>query len=317
MSHRIPVGVLGTAHMHCWSYVSILKSSQTAEMIGFYEPDEELAKKFADDTGTRRFADMDELLAKTEAISVCSENAFHQDYAVKALNAGKHVLCEKPIAVTEADAQAMIDAARRNGVSLMIAFPCRFSPAYQGFKKKVKDGAIGKLFALRTTNRGRCPFGWFVEKEKSGGGAMIDHTVHVADLLFDLLGEEPSAVEAKTGSLTYGQPWEDTAMLTLDFPSGVFATLDSSWSRPQNYKTWGDVTLEAVGENGIVRADLFGEGLEVCSSKSRLSGWGADLDRMMVDEFISAILEKRDPIVTGEHGLAALRVALKGYASLA
>lgn len=312
------IGVLGVAHMHCWSYVAIFKGSTTATMVGFYEPDDALADAFAAGTGTRRFTSRDELLAQVEAVCVCSENAHHRKYVMAALDRGLPALCEKPLATTLEDAEAMVAAAEAKGIALMTAFPCRFSPAFQQLKAKITAGAIGRLKALRTTNRGRCPFGWFVETEKSGGGAMIDHTVHVADLLLDLLGEEPARVEAKIGNQIHEQKWEDTAMLTLDYDSGLFATLDSSWSRPSNFKTWGDVTIEAIGDEGVLSMNLFGETLLAYRGGDRFGqvGYGADLDRMMAEEFASAVKEKRTPMVTGRHGLAALKVALKAYASI-
>ena len=145
---------------------------------------------------------------------------------------------------------------------------------------------------------------------------MIDHVVHVADLLRRLLKEEPTSVTAQIGNNMYGQDWEDTAHLTIDFPSGVFATLDSSWSRHKNYKTWGDVALRVTGEKGVIEADLFGQGLSVTTDHAWHLGTGSDLDGLMIDEFVSAIREGRQALVTAEDGLRASAVAILGYESV-
>ena len=213
----------------------------------------------------------------------------------------------------------MIEAAREADVRLMTAFPCRFSPAWVALKEKVAVGEIGRLRAVTATNRGTCPFGWFVNPALSGGGAMIDHVVHVADLLHDLLAEEPLRVQAQTGANMYGEDWEDTAMLTLEYRDGVFATLDSSWSRPTQFRTWGDVTMHVVGDEGVIELDMFGQEIQHFHPGERthtVGGYGSDLDSLMVAEFIGACLEHREPSVTGEHGLAAVKVALAGYKSL-
>lgn len=148
---------------------------------------------------------------------------------------------------------------------------------------------------------------------------MIDHVVHVADLLRDLLGEEPSRVQAQIGNNVYGKEWEDTAMLTLEFPSGVFATLDSSWSRPKSYRTWGDVTMNVVGDQGVIELDMFGQEVQKFSAAAvthQSLGFGTNLDALMVAEFFNAVREGRTPLVTGWDGLQAAKCALAGYESV-
>lgn len=310
------VGILGVAHVHTPSYVASMRAHASVELIGIHDPDPAVAKTFGSKFELSNFG-MDELIGKVDAVVLSGTNVQHQPFGVAAAGAGRHVLTEKPIATTLEDADAMIAAAREAGVNLMTGFPCRFSPAWLRLKEHVASGAIGKVLAINATNRGTCPGGWFVEPEKSGGGAMIDHTVHVADLLRDLCGEEPSTVHAQIGNNVYGQVWEDTAVLTLDYPNGVFATLDSSWSRPKTFKTWGDVTMTVVGAAGVLKMDMFGQEMEAYSLTAPygVRGFGSNLDELMIHEFVTSCLEGRPPLVTGEHGRAALRVALLGYAS--
>lgn len=258
-----------------------------------------------------------DLLNRVDAVIITSENAHHKKYALEAIAAGKAILCEKPLATNTTDASEIVTKAREAKVVLMTAFPCRFTPAWAKVKEKVNAGVIGDLVAICATNRGQCPGGWFVDAELSGGGAMIDHTVHVADLLLDLLGEEPSKVSAQVANKIHGEAWEDSALLTLDYPSGVFATLDSSWSRPKSFYTWGDVTMKIVGTEGVIELDMFGQLQHMFGQGGHTSlGFGSDPDRLMLQHFVQAARDKTEPMVTGEQGLAAVRVAELGYQSL-
>lgn len=315
------VGILSTAHLHVWGYVSALKGHPNAEIVGVWDDDIERGETFAQKSGLPFVGYIDDLLANVDAVVITSDNKAHTPLGIKAAEAGRHILCEKPLVTTEEEGQALLDAVAKADVTLMTAFPCRFAAPYVALRDKIRNGEIGKVQAICATNRGRCPFGWFVQPELSGGGAMIDHVVHVTDLLRDLLGEEPARVQAQIGSNVYGQEWDDTAMLTLEFPSGIFATLDSSWSRPKTYRTWGDVTMNVVGENGTIEMNMFGTETQVTTVDSNPAyqsfGWGSGMDEAMVDEFVKACLEGRTPAVTGFDGLQAARVAIAGYRSAA
>jgi predicted dehydrogenase len=312
----LKVGVLSTAHVHTGAYVHALRTNPKTSLVGIWDDNIERGEAYAQQTGVAFVGFLDDLLANVDAVAIASENVHHAELVAKAAKAGKHVLCEKPLGISEAHLQTILDSAKSAGVKLMTAFPCRFAPSYQRLKQRVKSGEIGAVRAVCATNRGRCPGMWFIEKELSGGGAMIDHVVHVTDLLRDLLGVEPIRVQAQIGSNTYGQEWDDTAMLTLEFPDGVFATLDSSWSRPKNFKTWGDVTMTVVGDSGVIELDMFGPAIDVYSESGYLApGYGSDYDAAMIGEFVNAILEDREPLVTGFDGAQASRVALAGYRS--
>lgn len=315
----LKVGLLSAAHLHVGGYAAACKAHPDVNLVGMWDDDSARGSAFAGDNGICFVESFDEIIAQSDAVIITSENMRHAALAVRAATAGKHILCEKPLAATEEHAKQMLDAVANAGVKLMTAFPCRFSPAFRVLKKRVADGEIGPIRAICATNRGRCPFGWFVRKDLSGGGAMIDHVVHVTDLLRNLLGEEPVRVQAQIGNNVYGQDWEDTAMLTLEFGSGVFATLDSSWSRPASYHTWGDVTMNVIGDNGIIEMDMFGQSVQRYAAGSithSSNGYGADLDALMVDDFVRACLDDRAPTVSGVDGMQAARVALAGYESV-
>jgi predicted dehydrogenase len=312
------VGILSVAHMHAWGYGPAFKQHPDVELVGVWDDNAERMAKFAEGVGIPAFADIDSLLDSVDVVVITSANTQHAELATKAANKGKHILCEKPLVTTKADADSMIEAA--NKVKVMTAFPCRYAPSFTRLVERVKAGDIGAIKAICATNRGRCPFDWFVDKELSGGGAMIDHTVHVTDLLRVLLGEEPVRVQAQIGNNMYGKDWDDTAMVTIEFASGIFATLDSSWSRPQSYKTWGDVTMNVVGELGVIELNMFGQEIDRYADGKvthTLGGYGSNLDAGLVDDFVRCCLTDREPPITAHDGIQAARVAIAGYQSAA
>ncbi len=311
------VGILSTAHMHVASYVQSFGIHPRAEIVGVLDLDAGRAARFSEQNGVPTFERFDDLFDACDAVCIGSENNLHADFVAKAAAAGKHILCEKPLAASEPDARRIEEAMNEANVILMTAFPCRFSPAYARLKERVDRGEIGRVRAVCATNRGTNPGGWFVQKELSGGGAMIDHVVHVADLLRDLLGGDPVRVQAQTGNNVYRQDWEDTAMVTMEWPDGTFATLDSSWSRPAGFKTWGDVTMTVVGEEGTIELDMFGPAVGVYGPTGyRSAAYGSDLDAAMVDAFVRACLDGTPVPTTMHDGLQAARIAMAGYRSV-
>lgn len=310
--------MVGVAHVHAPGYARAFGFFPQAKLTGVWDENAERAQAFGAAHGLEVFDSQDALLEACDAAVIASENVRHAPHIRAALEAGRHVLCEKPLVTDLRAGRELVDLANAKGLVLMTAFPCPFSPAFQKVQGRFSAGEIGELVGICATNRGQCPGGWFVEESLSGGGAMIDHTVHVADLLRRLLGKDPTRVSAMIGNRMFGRETDDTALLTLDYDDGLFATLDASWSRPKSYKTWGDVTLNLVGTEGVIEADLFGPAIDLYSDRygrHETIGYGADLDRAMAREFLCAIEENRDPFTSGEDGLAATAVALAGYES--
>jgi predicted dehydrogenase len=300
--------------MHAFGYAHGLLINAESELAGVWDDDAERGKNFAERFETQFFDTREDLVAGADAVVITSENRKHVENARAAAEGNKPILCEKPLVTSEEEAEEMRQIAET--IMVMTAFPCRFSPAYQRLKARIAAGDIGRVLAIDATNHGSCPFGWFVETDKSGGGAMMDHTVHVADLLRDLLCEDPATVYAQTANRIYGQEWDDTAMLHLTYPSGVFACIDASWSRPQSYKTWGDVKMCVTGEKGVIELDMFSQGFDHYPKEGRhgVAGYGSDLDALLVASFLKA-LETREPEVTAEDGIASAMVAIRGYES--
>ncbi len=318
----LKIGILSFAHMHAQSYARILSAHPDATLVGAADPDRARGQDACRQWGIEFFPGEEALLAQgLDGVVVTSENVHHRRLVEQAARSGvRAILCEKPLAPTQADAQAMMKCCRASDVSLATAFPCRYSPAFRRAQAQVRAGAIGDILALRGTNRGKMPGGWFVQTHLSGGGCIIDHSVHVADLNRLLLGREAVSVHAEAGHGFYHQTWEDTGMLTIEYDGGVFATLDTSWSRPESYPTWGDVTMQIVGTEGILDLDLFAQDImhyDGNSSGVRRTPWGSDLDAAMLEDFLRLARGQQAPaLATGDDGLRAGQVALAAYRSL-
>jgi len=317
---KLKLGILSFAHMHAASYAAALKAHPGAELVGIADADAERGREQAEAFGTRFFESEAALLDQhLDGVVVTSENVHHRRLVEMAAGAGvKAILCEKPLATTAEDAQAMIDVCRAARVKLATAFPCRYSPAYQRLHAQVSAGAIGDVLAIRGTNHGKMPGGWFTDRALSGGGAVIDHTVHVADLNRHLLGRDAVEVYAEIGNGFYHQEWEDTGFLSICYEGGVFATLDTSWSRPQSYPTWGDVTLQVLGTLGVLELDMFKQSLAAYGADGQGTwvNWGSDTDAGLIADFLKLTSGQPAPLLaTGEDGLAALAVALAAYRS--
>lgn len=318
VTKRLRVGLVSFAHVHAPALAATLGALEQVEFTGIHDEDEKRGRAAASTHATRWHPTLEGLLGASEAIVIASTNVDHRRYTEAAAMAHVHVLCEKPLATTTADANAMIAACRSAGVQLGTAFPVRGSPAVMALKDAIAAGALGRIRAVRATNPGQYPGSWFGDKRLAGGGAAMDHTVHAADAIRWLLADEFSRVHAELGSFIYGLEVEDCGVLTCDLAGGAFASIDCSWSRPQTFPTWGGVTLHVVGEKATVDIDVFRQALthyDDTAGRTRLLGWGDDLTARMVADFVDAILADRPVPISGEDGLRALEVAIAAYRS--
>jgi predicted dehydrogenase len=314
----VRLGFISFAHMHAASYAACARSLPNVELVGIADDDPRRGRAMAAKYATRYMRDVKSLLAESpDAVIVTSENSRHAGHVTAAAEAGTHVMCEKPVAATLADARRMVDACRRAGVILQTAFPMRFSPPVIRAKQMHDEGKIGRVLAANTTNHGRMPGGWFVDRRLSGGGAVMDHTVHVADLLRWILADEVAEVYAEAGRFIHPHlKCEDCGVLSMKFRRGAIATLDASWSRLPSFPTWGDVTLRLWGEKGTITADAFCQQVDVHANRHWYAGWGSNADLGLVGDFIESVATGRKASVTGVDGLRALEVALAAYRSI-
>ena len=263
MTAALKVAMMSFAHVHAWSYVSHLLAADEVEVLTS-DPDGvaragELPRgaEFASMLGVPYVDSYEELQAwSPDAVVICTENARHLEAARMAVGAGAHILCEKPLATTASDADEMVRLAADAGVILMTAFPIRFTDAFRTLTARVSRGDVGEILGVLGTNNGKIPVGdrqWFTDPETAGGGALVDHVVHCADLLDALLGEEAIWVRAVANRILHadkGVSVETAGIVTVGYPSGVFSTIDCSWSQPDNAAIWGDVTLQVTGTRG-------------------------------------------------------------------
>jgi len=331
MGERLGVAILGCAHRpHAWSYARALASSRTAHLVAVHDPDPDLAHSVADDFGVPCVADAKALVSSPEvrAVVVCSPTAQHRAHVELAAAHGCHVLCEKPLATTAEDAAAMITATEEAGRQLHVAFPSRFLPQVRRVKEALDAGTLGRVIGLRAGNRGRPPLppqypAWITTPAESGGGALIDHSVHLTDLLRHLTGQEVARVAAETGSLLWNAGVEDCALLSLELSGGTVASLDPSWSVPANNPWDYDFFLRLVGAAGSVDLDDVSESVRLVSDRAgaglRLVGFAEDPDAAMVEAFVESVLcgSLLEPCASGVDGLRSLEVALAGYRSAA
>ncbi len=305
------VAVLGYAHVHAPAYAGRLGEVPGVTLAGVYDPDTGVAASAARSHGVPHRATLDEAIGSADAVVIAAPNADHHDLAVAALRAGRHVLCEKPLATRLEDADAMIAEARARGAVLATAFPMRFAPPIVAAYRAVRGGGLGRVLALSGANNGQRPsVPWFSDPRRAGGGAVMDHTVHLADLMRWLLDDEVGEVYAEVGTLLHDGPIDDVGVLSIRFAGGAVATIDASWNRPPGYPAWGGLELRIVAEHDVLDVDPFAERLTLYGRERAIwVDWGADADRAMLEAFVAACRGASNALARGEDGRAARAVA--------
>lgn len=316
------VAVLSFAHGHAVGYLRYLKSRDDVELVasdpeGLQATDAGLrGPELAAECGVAYLDSYEEVLAwGPDAVVICSENARHRDLVEQAAAAGAQILCEKPLATSTSDAESMVAAVERAGVTLMVAFPVRFSPSFVALKAKVHAGQLGDILAILGTNNGKFPLSdrqWFTNPELSGGGSLVDHVVHCADLIDSLLEQRATTVWAVSNRILHAETGvhvETGGLVTITYHTGIIATIDSSWSQPVSAPTWGGVTLEVVGTNGSMKIDPFASHVGGYGTDGAIwLPYGPDLDAEMMDEFLESVREGRQPQPDGNAGLRTVAI---------
>jgi UDP-N-acetylglucosamine 3-dehydrogenase len=319
----VRVGMVSFAHVHAPAYAAVLADLEQADFVGLTDADADRGQEAAERYGVRYFEDADSLFGAIDGVVVCSENSNHARDAIPALQAGVHVLCEKPISTTVDDARAIISASEASGSQFRTAFPVRYLPSVVRTREIVRERSLGRILAINGTNHGQIPGGWFLDPELAGGGAVMDHTVHLADLLRWMLDVEVRSVYAEVDSFFGATETDDAAILTLEleggsFADGVFATIDPSWSRGDGYPTWGDVTMRIAGTTGVLDVDPFARPLRTFDHETHAPSWsytGEDMNELMLANFLRGVAEGEPTGASGLDGLRALEIVLAAYAS--
>ena len=260
----IKIGILGCGKIAQVRHIPEYADNPNCELKGFFNPTRSRAEEMAAKYGGVVYDTAEELLADPaiDAVSVCAANNAHAELTIKALKAGKHVLCEKPMAVTLADCEEMVKAAKESGKLLMIGQNQRLTKAHELAKKMIADGEIGRVLSFRTTFGHGGPETWsitpgnntwFFDKTKAAMGAMADLGIHKTDLIQFLLGENVIRTTARLATLDkHGADGsligvDDNAICIYEMASGVIGTMTASW------------TLYAAEDNSTVIYGTAGE----------------------------------------------------------
>ncbi|HVN78226.1 MAG TPA: Gfo/Idh/MocA family oxidoreductase [Terriglobia bacterium] len=317
------LGIISFEHVHAPHYLECLARMDAVHIKAVAEADSERLRAHTPQlAGVAIYEDYREMLQKEalDGVIVCAANARHKEIVIDCARSKKAILCEKPIATRTADAREMLAICQAQESLLGICFPVRFSEALQRAKRLIHEKSLGKIVAAKTTNHGTMPGGWFGDRQLAGGGAIMDHTVHVVDVLRWLFEAEFTRVFAHAATRIYDLPVEDCGLLSLEMSNEVFVTLDTSWSRPnRSFPIWGDVSLSIIGTEGILELDLFPWTInhysEEAGKHTAISNDG-DLNRVMLENFVGAIRKETTLSADGLDGLRALEVVEAAYESI-
>lgn len=330
---KIKVGVIGCGSIAKHRHLPEYAANKLVEIVAVCDIVENRANEMADKYNAVSYVSYEDLLAneEVEAVSVCTPNYLHAKISIAALNAGKHVLCEKPMATSKEEALAMIEAAGKNGKKLMIGHNQRFVSSHVKAKTLIESGEIGKIYSFRTAfghpgPETWCADGkdsWFFKKEEAFIGAMGDLGVHKTDLLRYLLGEEFAEAGAFIEtSAKEGSTVDDNAICILKTESGIIGTLAASWA----YVSKEDNSTIIYGENAILRLEedpdyslivqyKSGETVKYELGKIQSNEDGGQSSSQVINQFIASIENDTQPPVTGEEGMKSLNVVLAALES--
>ena len=268
----------------------------------------------ADAFGSYRSAVVD---PRVDAVYVCTPHHLHREHAELAAGASKHVLVEKPIAGTLADAQAIQRIGATAGINLMVAENYRFLPAVAESKRLIDEGRLGQVRLIQLHEQYPfLPSGWRNRAEQNGGGVLIDGGIHKLSALTYLTGP-PGQVYAQR--VLPGQPGleaEDGVVVTTRSPAGVVGLVNHSWAvAPPNPHSW-------VSISGTTASLYFQVGRPWLKITEANAEYDVELDLHsnglvpMVQEFRQSIVEKRRPTMTADDGVFDLTLVLKAYESM-
>ncbi len=261
----IRLGVVSLEHPHAaGNHLPALRHIQhRVKVVAIADPAHERAQPWLDLFNAAYYPERDALLAApdVDAVLITSRNHQHAADAIAAAWAGKDILCDKPVATSVEDAQAIAAAVRSAAVRFITTFPVRFNTSVRRVKELIDEGALGHVKAIMATNHG-CMYepgtpDWVRDPSQNGGGALIDHTVHVADVIRWLTGAEYAIVRAELATALRPIAAEDLAVLHGELTDGTVYQIDASWSRRAADPMWGDVTLRIAGSSGSATLDLY------------------------------------------------------------
>jgi len=286
-----------------------------AELVAVANHREESARALAERHGIPSVTtDWRSLVSQSDvdAVVVATPNALHAEQSVAFLAAGKHVLVEKPMAVSVAECDAMIDASARGGASLMVAHCWRFRDEVIAMRDRIASGELGEIVKTRGygVHEAWGPKGWFVDPALAGGGALVDMGVHAIDTARFVLGDPlPERVCAAVGTRYGTYEVDDDAILLVGWSNRTNSVIESGWWHP--HKEGMEADTEVYGTRGYAR--IFPR--EEPSADYDHGSQPMYTEQMR--EFLRAIEEGRAPHPSGEDGRVVMQVVERAYASAA
>ncbi|WP_026059556.1 Gfo/Idh/MocA family protein [Microbacterium yannicii] len=321
-TRRVRIGLIGAGGIAGAHVAGYRRNSDTVEFAAIADPVRESAeKRRGDDDGVRIYADYREMIAAggLDAVDICLPHHLHADAVIAAADAGLHVLCEKPLCLTLAEAAEIAAAVERTGVTVMCAHNQLFQPAVAAAKELIESGALGRVYEVRTTDSFFNDFtvesmGWRARAATSGGGELIDTGYHPLYLLQHLAGGTPVEVGAMLSRhrLEFMEG-EDSAQVLVRYDNGVVGHVTTSWAYEPAV---GTEKFSLVGEKGSLSSDgttlhvrVRGEE-PVTTTFEPVHEFAAE-----VAHFAGCVREGRRPIQTHVEGIDVLGVILAAYES--
>jgi predicted dehydrogenase len=330
---KLKIGLLGTGIIIRNFHILTLINNPLAELVAVGNLHQDSLRKIADDFKIpKTYTDFAEMAADPDIDAVVNAlpNYLHAPVTIQMLKAGKHVLCEKPMALSVKECEDMIDTAKKTGYKLMIAHMWRFDREIIWLRNVIMSGKLGKIFKAKSHEVliydifGEDPStkSWFVNKSLAGGGAMTDMGIHSFDTLRFVLGDiRPTKVFAKIGTYFKDIDVEDTATLMLEFEGGILSLIEAGW-----YNLYADEKqgyTQIFGTKGYARAvpselqiDIEGEWSFVKpqipqrNQQEDLSAFQAQMDH-----FLNCIIKNKEPSPNGNDGLWAMKILEAAYHS--
>lgn len=308
-------GLIGCGDIARKRVAPAFRDSPLCELVAISRAQADLAPAFAKEFGAQRwYSDWRELLSDVEinAVYVATPVDLHAEQTIAAAESGKHVLCEKPMALNPTECERMIAACRQNNVKLGVAYYRHFYPVVRRVKEIIDAGEIGSPVVSQINAfewfdpPASHPRSWLLKKSRSGGGPMFDFGCHRIEVLLDLFGSVKK-VKAMVSNSFFKREVEDVAAALLEFQQGTCATLTVAHAarEPQD-------TLDVFGSLGSLHVSVLNEGalrvVSAVSERSEKHPPAANIHQPLIEDFARAVLEKRQPVVTGEIGLEVAKI---------
>lgn len=320
MNRDVRWGLIGCGDISRKRVAPALRDAELSRLIAVSRARSDLADAFAREFGaTKAYADWHELIedAEIDAVYLATPVNLHAEQTIEAAEAGKHVLCEKPMALSPEDCERMIAACSSNGVKLGIAYYRRFYPAIRRMKEIIASGEIGRPVLIEANAFERfnpapgADRAWLVDPTQSGGGPMMDFGCHRIEIMLDLLGPV-AATTAVTTKVLFERPVEDTAIAVFSFASGGQGVLKVTHAARESQDS-----LDLFGSEGSIRVSVLNGGTlrikTAAGERIEQHPPHANLHQPLVEDFIAAVLDDRAPEVDGAAGLAVQRVLADIY----